>query len=74
MQMITQLEKIANQMLDAFTDTAKVTKSYISAANTPTRIDIPEGKLIHMIANESSKARLKHGRPIGYKDSIPRMK
>ena len=59
-------------MLDAFTDTAKVTKSYIPAANTPTRINIPIGKTTIMTANESSMTRLKHGRPLGSKDLIPR--
>ena len=39
-QRITHLQKIASQLSDAFTDTIKVTKSYIQAANTPSRINI----------------------------------
>ena len=43
-----------------------MTKSYIPAANTPARIDVPVGQL----TNES-KIRLKHGRPVGSKDVTP---
>ncbi|CAB4263719.1 unnamed protein product [Prunus armeniaca] len=68
---IVHLQQIANQMPDAFTDTGKVTKSHIPAANTPARIDIPIG-LTNVAANESSTARLKRGRPIGSKDSATR--
>ena len=70
-QRITHLQKISSQLLDAFTDTAKVTKSYIPAANTPTRINIPIEKTNIMAANESSMTRLKRGRPLGSKDLIP---
>ena len=41
------------------------------AMNTPTHIDVPEGQLENVIANES-KTRLKYGRPIGSKDLIHR--
>ncbi|CAL9025326.1 unnamed protein product [Prunus brigantina] len=68
---IVHLQQIANQMPDAFTNTGKVTKSHIHAANTPTMIDIPIG-LTNVAANESSTARLKRGRPIGSKDLAPR--
>ena len=71
-QRITHLQKIANQLPDAFTDTAKVTKSYISATNTPARINIPLGKTTILEANGSSITRLKRGRPLGSKDLIPR--
>ena len=71
-QRITHLQKLAGQLLDAFTDTAKVTKSYIPAANTPTRINTPIGKTAIMVANESSMTLLKCGRPLGSKDLIPR--
>ena len=71
-QRITYLQKIVNQLPDAFTDTTKVIKSYISAANTPARINIPIGKTANMAANESSMTRLKRGRPLGSKDLIPR--
>ena len=62
---ITHIQKIVSQLPVAFTDTAKVTKSYIPTANTPTRINIPIGKIAIMEANESS-------RPLGSKDLIPR--
>ena len=70
-QRITHLQKIASQLPDAFTDIAKVTKSYIPAANTPARINIPIGKIAIMAANESSMTRLKCGRPLSSKDLIP---
>ena len=44
-----------------------MTKSYISVANTPTRIDA----LVGQLTNES-KIRLKRGRPVGSKDVTPR--
>ena len=52
-QRITHLQKIANQLPDAFTDTTKVTKSYISAANTPTKEERRE-----IIWNASSMSHL----------------
>ena len=70
-QRITHLQKIASQWPEAFTDTAKVTKSYIPTANTPTRIKIPIRKTAIMAANESSMTHLKRGRPLGSKDLIP---
>ena len=59
-------------MPDAFTDTAKVTKSYIPTVNTPAIINIPIGKTAIMATNESSMTRLKRGLPLGSKDLIPR--
>ncbi|GJU03270.1 hypothetical protein Tco_1113608 [Tanacetum coccineum] len=41
-QNIIHLQRLANELPDAFTDTKRVTKSYIPALNTPSRIDIPE--------------------------------
>ena len=58
-------------MPDAFIDSTKVTKSHISATNIPARIEIPTGKLQSSMTNEP-KPRLKRGRPIGSKDTIPR--
>ena len=60
-----------NQLPDAFIDSTKVTKSHIMAANFPARIEIPTGKLQSSMTNEP-KPRLKRGRPIGSKDTIPR--
>ena len=39
-QRIIHLQNLANQLPDVFIDTKKVKKSYISAANTSTRIDV----------------------------------
>ena len=61
------MQNIANQLLDAFIDTKKVTKSHIPAANALAWINVLEGQL----ANES-KIRLKRGRPICSKDITPR--
>ena len=44
-----------------------MTKSHVSATNTPIWINVPEGQL----ENESQK-RLKCGRPFGSKDTTPR--
>ena len=42
-QRIIHLKNLANQLLDEFIDTKKVTKSYIPATNTPAWIDVPVG-------------------------------
>ena len=66
-QRIIHLKNIANQLPYVFNDTKKVTKSYIPAANAPTRINVPKIQL----ANES-KIRIKYGRPICSKHITPR--
>ncbi|BBH04774.1 Disease resistance protein CC-NBS-LRR class family [Prunus dulcis] len=68
---IVHLQSIANQMLDAFNDAAKVTKSHIPAANAPARIDVHNGQS-NVPANGLSAACLKRGRPLGSNDSVPR--
>ncbi|MFS7999224.1 putative RNA-directed DNA polymerase [Helianthus anomalus] len=70
-QKIIHLQNIANQLPDAFTDTNRVTKSHIPAANAPARVEIPSKAIDNKIAHESQK-RLKRGRPIGSKDKNPR--
>ena len=65
-QMIIHLQNLANQLLDAFVDAKKVTKSHIPTVNAPARIEVPKGHK----ANES-KTHLKSGRPIGSKDITP---
>ena len=65
-QMIIHLQNLANQLPDAFIDTKRVTKSYISTTNTLQRIDVH----VRWVTNES-KIRLKCGRPIGSKDVTP---
>ena len=64
--MIIHLQNIANQVLYAFIDTKKVTKSHIPTANARAWINVLEGQL----ANES-KIRLKRERPIFSKDITP---
>ncbi|KAJ0575449.1 putative RNA-directed DNA polymerase [Helianthus annuus] len=62
-QKIIHLQRIANELPDAFTDTNMVTKSHIPASNAPARIEvIPEAITIQR----------KRGRPIGSKDKNPR--
>ncbi|KAL0392725.1 UNVERIFIED_CONTAM: Retrovirus-related Pol polyprotein from transposon TNT 1-94 [Sesamum radiatum] len=68
-QKIIHLQRLANQLPDAFTDPKRVTKSYVSAANAPIKIDVLVGQA--KIANEP-KTRLKQGRPIGSKNKNPR--
>ena len=67
-QKIIHLQNLASQLLDAFTDPKRVTKSHIPAANAPIRIVVPKGQLI--TANEI-KGQLKRGRPVGSKDTKP---
>ena len=72
-QRIIHLQGLANQLPNAFTDIKKVTKSHVPTINTLAHIDVPKGQLENVITSES-KIRLKHGRPIGSKDSVPRRK
>ena len=61
-QKIIHLQRKANELPDAFTDTKRVTKSHIPALNAPARIDIiPEEISIQ-----------KRGRQIGSKNKNPR--
>ena len=66
-QRIIHLQNIANQLLDAFIDTKKVTKSHIPTANALAWINVPKGQL-----ENESKILLKCGRPICSKDITPR--
>lgn len=52
-QKIIHLQKIANQMPDAFTDLKRITKSHISAMNVPIRIDVPKGPSARITTFES---------------------
>jgi len=58
---------IANQLLDAFIDANKVTKSHIPVANVPSKIDI----LTHQVVTNEYGTRQKIGRPVGSKDINP---
>jgi len=60
------LQNIANQLLDVFTNSEKVVKSHIPAVNTPFRIEIPKGNKAIIAANEYIP-RLKRRRPVGAK-------
>ena len=60
------MQNLANQLLDKFNDTKKVTKSHIPATNTPTQINVLVGQLTN-----KSKIRLKGGRLVGSKDVTP---
>ena len=63
------MQNIVNQLLDAFTDLPRITKSHTLTANAPIWIDVPTGQFVS--ANET-KLRLKHSRPISSKDKNPR--
>jgi hypothetical protein len=65
-QKIIHLQRLANQLPDAFTDSKKVTKSHVPAANAPIKVDVPVGQTNEIIT------RMKRGRPIGSKDKNPR--
>ena len=62
------LQNIANQLLDAFVDAKKVTKSHIPIANVPSKIDIPTQQVV---TNESGTQQ-KCGRSVGSKDKNTR--
>ena len=66
-----ELQDLADQLPNAFTDPNKVIKSHIPTVNAPTHIEIPIGDSGNAIAS-TSKPHLKFGRPIGSKDSFPR--
>ena len=66
-QKIIHLQRIANELPDAFIDTKRVTKSHIPALNAPARIDITK------IFNEFN-IRRKRRRPLSSKDVNPRKK
>ena len=59
-------------MPDAFTNVAKVTKSYIPAANIHGRVIVHKEQLMKSTVEELFVARQKRGRPIGSKDYVPR--
>ncbi|KAJ9566529.1 hypothetical protein OSB04_002495 [Centaurea solstitialis] len=67
-QKIIQLQRLANQLPDIFTNPKRVTKSHVPAANAPIKINVLEGQ------NNKSRARQKRSRPLGSKDKNPRKK
>ena len=62
-QRIIHLQNLEDQLLNAFIDTKKVTRSHIPTANAPTWIDVPEEQL-----ENESQIHLKRVRPVGSKD------
>jgi hypothetical protein len=70
-QRIIHLQGIANQLPNVISNSKRLVKSHIPVANTLVRIEVLEGKLINVAANES-KARLKRGRLVSAKDRNPR--
>ena len=65
---ILQLAKTVEQMPDAFTDIAQVTRSHIPAANAPARLQ----ESTHLATDQPP--RVKRGRPLGSKDTQPRQR
>ena len=61
-QKIIHLQKITNQLSDVFSNSRKITKSYIPIENVPMKINVPKGQITN--TNES-KPRLKLRRPLG---------
>ena len=65
MRRILDLQSVAQNMPNIFFDLAKVTRSYIPAANVPARIDVPVGCVVPdgrgttMAANQSYVSALK---------------
>jgi hypothetical protein len=57
------LQRITNELPDAFTDTKRVTKSHIPGLNAPAQIDITPAYVT---------IQRKRERPIGSKDKNPR--
>jgi hypothetical protein len=57
------LQRITNELPNAFTDIKRVTKSHIPALNVPARIDITPAEVT---------IQRKRGRPIDSKDKNPR--
>ena len=44
-QNIAHLQRIANELLDAFPDIKRISKSYIPVENAPIQINVPVGQL-----------------------------
>ncbi|XP_059658527.1 uncharacterized protein LOC132304835 [Cornus florida] len=72
-QRIIHLQNVANQLPDVFTDTNKIIKSHVPAANVPAKINVPVGQSINVTAN-ASKIHLKRGRLVGAKDVLRKKK
>ncbi|XP_019159318.1 PREDICTED: uncharacterized protein LOC109156009 [Ipomoea nil] len=64
---IINLQNLANNLPDAFTDNRGVTRSHIPAVNAPSRVEVPKGPSMHT----DTPHRQKRGRPLGAKDLNP---
>lgn len=60
----THLQDLANQLSDSFNDLKIVTKSHVPVINVQTQIEISN---LNDVAR-TSKAHLKHDRPMGSKE------
>ena len=67
------MQGITNQLPDVFTGSKQITKSHIPAANNLAQIEVPEGQLINIAANES-KTHLKRRKPVCAKLSVLKTK
>ncbi|CAA0822145.1 Unknown protein, partial [Striga hermonthica] len=66
-QKIINLQYLANNLPDAFTDHKGVTKSHVPSINAPQRVEVPIKS-----NNPVDAPRQKRGRPVGTKDNNPR--
>ena len=62
------MQRLANQLPDAFTDSKKVTKSHVPATNALIKIDVPIRHTNEIMTH------MKRGRLIGFKDKNPQKK
>jgi len=68
-QRIIHLQNLANELLDAFTDHKKVTRSHTPAVNAPERVQVPMKATNSTISAPNPRKR---GRPPGAQDKVPR--
>ena len=68
MQRIIHLQAISNKLPYAFIDAAKTIKSHILTINTSRQIHVPKEQK----EMDNNVSRLKHGKPIGSNDVVPR--
>ena len=67
-QRILNLQRLANNLPDAFTDHSRVKKSHIPAVNVPERVEIAP----KAIDSNLGPTTRKRGRPLGARDKLPR--
>ena len=76
-QNILHLQRIANELPEAFTNTKEIIKSHIPAVNTPKRIEIPfeEDNLKEFwnLASRATNARKRGSEPVARVQKKPRV-